>query len=278
MDERAREWAADKARDVQGWVQDRTQALPPMPWARGEVPQQTGWIAPGAMTAPMPAAHAQVPAPAPGFVPNPMAGGGPDDQQPGERTRRWPKRVLIGAGLVGILALGSCMGRVGSVDELSSLEGEVTSLTSQVAATSADNDELQTLMSQQGDDLAAAQDEVEAVEATLESTEADLSTAEADLTAAQTTISERDATIASLEAQLSEAQTPAPAAAAAPAAAPAAAAPAAAAPAAAAPAPAAAPYYANCSAVRAAGAAPISAGQPGYGRHLDRDGDGIACE
>ena len=37
-------------------------------------------------------------------------------------------------------------------------------------------------------------------------------------------------------------------------------------------------YYANCSAVRAAGADPIYAGQPGYSRKLDRDGDGIACE
>jgi hypothetical protein len=37
-------------------------------------------------------------------------------------------------------------------------------------------------------------------------------------------------------------------------------------------------YYANCTAVRAAGAAPIRAGDPGYGRHLDRDGDGVACE
>ncbi|PCG84290.1 calcium-binding protein [Streptomyces sp. WZ.A104] len=37
-------------------------------------------------------------------------------------------------------------------------------------------------------------------------------------------------------------------------------------------------YYANCTAVRAAGAAPIHAGEPGYGRHLDRDGDGVACE
>ncbi|WP_291479038.1 excalibur calcium-binding domain-containing protein, partial [Corynebacterium sp.] len=47
------------------------------------------------------------------------------------------------------------------------------------------------------------------------------------------------------------------------------------------PAPAPAPestYYANCSAVRAAGAAPILVGQPGYGSHLDRDGDGIGCE
>jgi hypothetical protein len=37
-------------------------------------------------------------------------------------------------------------------------------------------------------------------------------------------------------------------------------------------------YYANCTAVRAAGAAPIYAGQPGYSRKLDRDGDGVACE
>ena len=43
------------------------------------------------------------------------------------------------------------------------------------------------------------------------------------------------------------------------------------------PAPTAA-YYANCAAVRAAGAAPIRAGQPGYSRKLDRDGDGVACE
>ncbi len=38
------------------------------------------------------------------------------------------------------------------------------------------------------------------------------------------------------------------------------------------------PYYANCTAVRAAGADPIRRGDPGYGSHLDRDGDGIACE
>ena len=37
-------------------------------------------------------------------------------------------------------------------------------------------------------------------------------------------------------------------------------------------------FYPNCSAARAAGRAPILAGQPGYGGHLDRDGDGRACE
>ena len=37
-------------------------------------------------------------------------------------------------------------------------------------------------------------------------------------------------------------------------------------------------YYPNCAAARRAGAAPIRRGQPGYGRHLDRDNDGIGCE
>ncbi|MEX5713462.1 excalibur calcium-binding domain-containing protein [Parafrankia sp. FMc6] len=37
-------------------------------------------------------------------------------------------------------------------------------------------------------------------------------------------------------------------------------------------------YYANCSEVKAAGAAPIRRGDPGYSSKLDRDGDGIACE
>lgn len=37
-------------------------------------------------------------------------------------------------------------------------------------------------------------------------------------------------------------------------------------------------YYANCSAARAAGAAPVRRGDPGYSSRLDRDGDGVGCE
>ncbi|MDO3409320.1 excalibur calcium-binding domain-containing protein [Saccharibacillus sp. CPCC 101409] len=37
-------------------------------------------------------------------------------------------------------------------------------------------------------------------------------------------------------------------------------------------------YFKNCAAARAAGAAPVYAGDPGYSRKLDRDGDGIGCE
>ena len=61
----------------------------------------------------------------------------------------------------------------------------------------------------------------------------------------------------------------------APAAVPADAAPAAPAPAAPAP---ATVYYANCAAARAAGAAPLRAGQPGYREKMDGDRDGVACE
>lgn len=43
-------------------------------------------------------------------------------------------------------------------------------------------------------------------------------------------------------------------------------------------APARSAYYANCSAAKAAGAAPLYRGEPGYRSGLDRDGDGVACE
>jgi len=37
-------------------------------------------------------------------------------------------------------------------------------------------------------------------------------------------------------------------------------------------------YYRTCWSARAAGAAPIYNGQPGYRNALDADGDGVACE
>jgi len=36
--------------------------------------------------------------------------------------------------------------------------------------------------------------------------------------------------------------------------------------------------YRNCREARAAGAAPLYRGEPGYGAHMDGDNDGIACE
>jgi hypothetical protein len=37
-------------------------------------------------------------------------------------------------------------------------------------------------------------------------------------------------------------------------------------------------YYSSCSEARAAGAAPLRRGEPGYRSGLDRDDDGVACE
>ena len=37
-------------------------------------------------------------------------------------------------------------------------------------------------------------------------------------------------------------------------------------------------HFENCDAARAAGAAPVHAGDPGYRKGLDRDGDGVGCE
>jgi hypothetical protein len=37
-------------------------------------------------------------------------------------------------------------------------------------------------------------------------------------------------------------------------------------------------YYTNCSQARAAGAAPLRRGEPGYRPAMDRDDDGVACE
>ena len=36
--------------------------------------------------------------------------------------------------------------------------------------------------------------------------------------------------------------------------------------------------FRSCSEARAAGAAPVRRGDPGYGSHLDRDNDGVGCE
>ncbi|WP_018933076.1 thermonuclease family protein [Gracilibacillus lacisalsi] len=37
-------------------------------------------------------------------------------------------------------------------------------------------------------------------------------------------------------------------------------------------------YYANCTEAREAGVTPLHEGDPGYGSHMDGDGDGVACE
>ncbi|WP_233492218.1 excalibur calcium-binding domain-containing protein [Blastococcus sp. TF02A-30] len=101
--------------------------------------------------------------------------------------------------------------------------------------------------------------------------EAQLAARSAELEAQAAALAEREAQVVAAEAA-AQAAASSSAAAVAPKPAPRAA------PVPAAPAPQASTYYDNCTAARNAGAAPVRAGQPGYGRHLDRDGDGVGCE
>lgn len=160
------------------------------------------------------------------------------------------------------------------------------------------------------DAVQAAQDqrqqELDTLAAQLDGREDALDTRDADLQAQATALGERSTELDTLAASLAQRETDvgaretaaaaassssgskgsgstkaAAAQPAAPAPAPAQAAPAQ--PAAPAPAPAqpAAPasvYYENCDAARAAGAAPVHVGDPGYRKALDRDNDGIGCE
>ncbi|MGC0238353.1 excalibur calcium-binding domain-containing protein [Arthrobacter sp. SD76] len=123
-------------------------------------------------------------------------------------------------------------------------------------------------------------EKIEAEKAAAEKAAADKAAAE--LAAAQKAAAEKAAADAAAAAQAAAEQAardaaarqavpvPAPAAPVAPAPAPAPAAPVAPAP--------AAVYYANCAAAKAAGAAPLYAGQPGYRPAMDGDSDGVACE
>lgn len=140
----------------------------------------------------------------------------------------------------------------------------------------------------------ACEQQAEALQEDLDEAVALAATGGADLDTANTRVRELEASIATLEARISELEAslasaqaaPAPVPVPAPAAAPARPAPAAAPAPAPVPAPAAAPvqpapanvYYANCTAARNAGAAPVRQGDPGYGTHLDRDRDGVGCE
>jgi len=159
---------------------------------------------------------------------------------------------------VGIL-LGSSIGGSGAVAELSSLKEKVTTLESDIGeaeVVAADSDAA--LADAQADRDAAVAELTETTDA-LTLAAAKVVELEGAATANQGELDARAARIAELEGQVS-AQT-APVSAPAPA-----------------PAAPAIVSFDNCTAVRNAGAAPIRSGDPGYGRHLDRDGDGIGCE
>ncbi|MGW6128612.1 excalibur calcium-binding domain-containing protein [Cellulomonas sp. NPDC055163] len=113
---------------------------------------------------------------------------------------------------------------------------------------------------QQSADAALA--DATARQAAVDVREQELAAAQAEIDATKADLDSREAAVAAAEARVSaRAGSSAPAA----------------------PAPEPAPKqvtgaYENCAAARAAGAAPVLRGEPGYGSHLDRDGDGVGCE
>ncbi len=159
---------------------------------------------------------------------------------------------------VGIL-LGSSVGGSGAVAEVSSLKEQVTTLESDIGEAESVAVRTDNALEEAREDRDAALAELTATTDALEVAAAKVTELEGAATAAQGELDARAARIAELEGQVSARTAPVTAPAPAP----------------------AAPLivsFENCTAVRNAGAAPIRSGDPGYGRHLDRDGDGIGCE
>lgn len=208
-----------------------------------------------------------------------------DPKKAKRRTPRWAMSTATGVlGLILGLMFG---GGDASHDELVETQAQLTSTSSELESQSAllvtAQDALTTSEERVAELELAETENAAAVVATTELAAAqvtrtgELDTREAELVARETAVTDRETVVTGREESVTvrEAAAPAPATQNYSAPVPFAGVPA--------PAPAepAAPtntYYKNCSAVRAAGADPIRRGEPGYGSHLDRDGDGVGCE
>lgn len=178
--------------------------------------------------------------------------------------RRVPLLALMGAS-VGALVVGSAIGAAGGASDTGEFEAQLATVRQQLA-TAEDS------LKEQTESREKAVSDLSAAEATAAGLQQKVDSMTAEAATSTTTLASRDARIAELEAAAASAAAAPITAADSPAAAAEQAAP-----------PAATTgggsvYYANCTEVRAAKAAPIRAGDAGYSRGLDRDGDGIACE
>ncbi|WP_077223334.1 excalibur calcium-binding domain-containing protein [Rathayibacter sp. VKM Ac-2630] len=190
----------------------------------------------------------------------------PSARRPEEKKpRRVPLWALVWSS-VGALTLGSLVGTGTAGSDKADLQEQLDTVTQQL-------DTSQDALAQQEEDVAAAVSDLATATSSAAGLQSRIDALTAEASVSATTIASRESRIAELESAAAAAAATAqavvaPAAAAAPSA-----------PAAAVPVPAgASTYYENCTAVRAAGAAPIRTGDAGYSRKLDRDGDGIACE
>ncbi|MFD5598918.1 excalibur calcium-binding domain-containing protein [Leucobacter sp. NPDC058333] len=184
--------------------------------------------------------------------------------------RKRSKWLSIGVPVIcSLLAfgLGSAAGSSGSAGERSSLAASEEQLQSDLTAANVAVDEAETLTAEAEQEAEAARDKL------AESTEL-ASSLQAQVKAHETKVTELTSSNETLTAQVADLQAAPPAAQFAETAPQAETS----APAESAPQPQPGAYYQNCTAARNAGAAPLTSASPGYGPHLDRDGDGVACE
>lgn len=187
-----------------------------------------------------------------------------------ERPRRRSKRFWIVLSLVAVVALllSNCAGRLSGGSAFDA-EQELEVVTEQLSAALLAQERAETKvddLEREVRELEPQAGEVETLLASLEDERATIVTLQQERDAALAAVAELESRIAELESDAAAAVAapqPQPAAQPAPVAQPV---------------PAAAPYYDNCSDARAAGAAPLRVGSPGYRSGLDRDGDGVACE
>lgn len=174
--------------------------------------------------------------------------------------RRRTGAVLAGSALIVGLMIGAASGGVGSSGERDTLKAQVSALEGEIADAETAADSAEEAVETARDNLTDAEARATAAEQKLAAATAQVAALEAAAVTAKADLDARAVEIADLKTKI-----PAPAE------------PVQSAPVQEASAPRSV-SYANCTEARNAGAAPVRRGDPGYGSHLDRDGDGIGCE
>nr|WP_307327571.1 excalibur calcium-binding domain-containing protein [Microbacterium sp. SORGH_AS_1204] len=161
--------------------------------------------------------------------------------------------IMAGSALALGLLVGGASAGAGTQAELNALKAHTSVLEADIAAA-------QDQVDVSAADLASATASNDAMLKERDSATARVTELEAAATAARTELDARAATIADLQGKVAAQSGTTPAAEAE------------------APKSPTSVSYKNCTAAREAGAAPVRRGDPGYGSHLDRDGDGVGCE
>lgn len=195
-----------------------------------------------------------------------------EGERPAPRRRLLPLALAAVGGLVLGIVIGSGVTGAGLSDERDVLAADQERLTDATAAVEAREDEVTereddatTAAEDAAADQAAADaagqqndaraDELSALAATLDQRSADLDATAAGLAAREADVAAREAAAASRTGSSSSSSGTTSGGSS-----------------------GGSTYYANCDAARAAGAAPVHVGDPGYRAGLDRDGDGVGCE